>query len=75
MARIDGCGGGVGGLVLVEISLSLLHILPKALLLQLAIVGGGAQNISCCACDPGFIHFLRFMVEGGLGCLCNYLGT
>ena len=42
MARTGGGGGGMRRLVLVEISLSLPHILPKALLLQLPIVGSSA---------------------------------
>lgn len=41
VAGISGCAG-MGGVVLVEISLSLVHILAKALLLQLPIVGGSA---------------------------------
>ena len=57
MADTGGGGGGMRRLVLAEISLSLPHILPKAFLLLLPVMGSNAQKIRHLVGGPGLVYF------------------
>ena len=73
VARSGGGGGGMrlgGGVaILVEISLSLFHILAKALFFQLSIARGSCQNITSCCSYPGLVKLVTWMAKTGLCCL------
>lgn len=70
-----GGGGGVGGPVLVEVALGLLHVLAEALLLELAVVAGGVEEVGGGPGDPGPVDLVGLVAEGGLGGLRHELGA
>lgn len=62
-------------MVLVEVRLCLVHVLPEALLLELAVVGGGADEVGGRAGDPALVDLVRLVGQGGLGRLGYQLGA
>ncbi|KAF7809062.1 uncharacterized protein G2W53_035805 [Senna tora] len=61
--------------VVVEIILGLVDVLPDALLLEFSVLTRRLQKIAGGVSDLGFVDFVRFVAEGGLGRLSHQLGA
>lgn len=58
-----------------EVSLGLLHVLAVALLLELAVVAGGVEDVGGGSGDPGPVDLVGLVAEGVPGGLRHDLGA
>lgn len=70
-----GGGGGMGGVVLVEVILSLVDVLAEAGVLELAVAGGRSKEVLEGAGDLALVDLVGLVVEGGGGCSGDELGA
>ncbi|RZS26009.1 hypothetical protein BHM03_00059295 [Ensete ventricosum] len=67
--------GGVGRVVLMEITLGLLHVLPELPVLQLRVMGCGAEQVGGGSGRHRLIDLVGLVAEGRVGCVSQHFGT